>query len=73
MAVMSYHSLLAFTHPKGCMAKRSVLCSFRQYDEFRAVMIFANSDFNLNVVLYVSPSRRRVNYGNRFHIMQECR
>lgn len=73
MAVMGYHKLLVFAHPVGCMAERSVLYSFRQHDEFRTVIIFANSDFNLGIVLYASPSRSHVNYGNRFYVMQECK
>ena len=72
MAVMSYRILLVFTHPVVHMAERNVLYSFRQRDEFRTVMVFANSDFNLNIILYASPSRSCVNYGKRFHVMQEC-
>lgn len=75
MSVMGYRRLLVFVHPVVCMAERSVLYSFRQHDEFRTVMVFTNSDFNLSIVLvlYASPSRSRVNYGNRFHVMQECK
>lgn len=75
MAVIGYRRLLVFVHPVVCMAERSVLYSFRQYKEFRTVMVFTNSDFNLSIVLvlYASPSRSRVNYGNRFHVMQECK
>lgn len=72
MAVMGYHRLLVFAHPVVNMAERSVLYSFRQHDEFRTVILSANSDFDLSIVLYASPSRSRVNYGNRFHFMQEC-
>ena len=73
MSVMGYRILLAFAHPIVNMAERSGLYSFRQRGEFRTVIVFANSDFNLNIVLYASPSRSCVNYGKRFHVMQECR
>lgn len=73
MAVMSYHRLLVFAHPVLNMAERSILYSFRQHDEFRTVIVFANPDFNLSIVLYASLSRSRVNYRNRFHVMQECK
>lgn len=72
MAVMGYHSLLVFAHPVVNTAERSVLCSFRQYKEFRTVMVFTNSDFNISVFLDAFSPRSRVNYGNRFHVMQEC-